>query len=101
MTALREIVALLAAALVVSAAYAQSTDASKPAKAAKQAHPGTIDFKRDMNQAWSEMRRAPAEIGKGVPAAGREAGRTFSEAGRKARDGFTGKTPPTIPDPPK
>jgi hypothetical protein len=100
MTALRAIVGLLAAALAAAAAYAQSTEVSKPAKAAKQAKP-TIDLKRDVNQAWSEMRRAPAEISKGVPAAGREAGKTFSEAGRKVRDGFTGKAPPTIPDTPK
>jgi hypothetical protein len=101
MSALRAIVALLVAPLVATAAYAQSTEASKPAKAAKQPHPGTVDLKRDANQAWSEMRKAPAEIGKGVPAAGREAGKTFREAGGKARDGFTGKAPPTIPDPPK
>jgi hypothetical protein len=101
MTALRAIVALLVAALAATAAHAQSGDASKPAKAAKQSQSRGFDPKRDVNEAWSEMRKAPAEIKKGVPAAGRDAGRTFSEAGRKARDGFTGKAPPTIPDPPK
>jgi len=36
-----------------------------------------------------------------VPAAGREAGKAFQGGWNKARDGFTGKAPPTIPDPPK
>jgi hypothetical protein len=47
------------------------------------------------------MRKAPGEISKGVPAAGREAGKAFQGGWNKARDGFTGKAPPTIPDPPK
>jgi len=101
---LRSIVALLAGALVATAANAQSTESTpKPAKAAKQAAPppGTIDLKRDAKQAWSEMRRAPQEIKKGVPAAGREARDTFKSGWNKTKDGFTGKVPPTIPDPPK
>lgn len=104
MIRIRSIVGLLASAVVATATYAQSTEsAPKPAKAAKPAapKPESIDLKRDANQAWSEMRKAPAEVKKGVSAAGRDAGKTFSEAGGKARDGFTGKAPPVIPDPPK
>ncbi len=101
---LRSIVALLAGALVATAANAQSTESTpKPAKAAKQAAPppGTIDLKRDAKQAWSEMRRTPEELRKGMNAAGRDARDTFKSGWNKARDGFTGKAPPTIPDPPK
>ena len=106
---IRSIVGLLAGTLVATTALAQSTpaqapdSASKPAKAAKQTAPRSesIDIKRDAKEAWSEMRRAPAEISKGVPAAGREAGKAFQGGWNKARDGFTGKAPPTIPDPPK
>ena len=100
----RSIAGLLAGALVATVAYAQASDsASKPAKAAKPAAPRSesIDIKRDAKQAWSEMRRVPREVGKGVPAAGREAGNAFRGGWNKARDGFTGKAPPTIPDPPK
>jgi len=106
---IRSFVGLFAGALVAAAAYAQSSAAQtpeskpKPAKAAKQAAPPpeTIDLKRDAKQAWSEMRRAPQEIKKGVPAAGREARDTFKSGWNKTKDGFTGKAPPTIPDPPK
>ncbi|HLB16810.1 MAG TPA: hypothetical protein VJM14_17925 [Burkholderiales bacterium] len=101
---LRSIVGLLAGALVAIAAYAQAPESTpRPAKAAKQAAPPpqTIDLKRDAKQAWSEMRRAPQEIKKGVPAAGREARDTFKSGWNKTKDGFTGKVPPTIPDPPK
>jgi hypothetical protein len=101
---LRSIVGLLAGALVATAANAQSTESTpKPAKAAKQTAPRSegIDIKRDAKEAWSEMRKAPGEISKGVPAAGREAGKAFQGGWNKARDGFTGKAPPTIPDPPK
>ncbi len=109
MIVIRSFVGLIVGALVAAAAYAQSSAAQtpestpKPAKAAKQAAPppATIDFKRDAKEAWSEMRRAPEEISKGVPAAGREAGKAFQGGWNKARDGFTGKAPPTIPDPPK
>lgn len=100
----RSIAGLLAGVLVATAAYAEASgSASKPAKAAKPAAQGSgnIDLKRDVNQAWSEMRRVPQEIGKGVPAAGREAGNAFKGGWNKARDGFTGKAPPMIPDPPK
>ncbi len=106
---LRSIAGLLAGSLVATAAYAQSTGAQatepvpKPAKAAKQTAPRSesIDIKRDAKEAWSEMRRIPQEIGTGVPAAGREAGKAFKGGWSKAKDGFTGKAPPTIPDPPK
>jgi hypothetical protein len=108
---IRSIVGLLAGALVASAAHAQSSATQppepkpkpKPANAAKQAAPrsDTIDIKRDARQAWSEMRRIPQEVGKGVPAAGREAGKTFQGGWNKAKEGFTGNVPPTIPDPPK
>ena len=101
---LRLIVGLLAGAFVATAAYAQAPESTpKSAKAAKQATPPSrsIDIKRDAKQAWSEMRRAPQEIKEGVPAAGREAGKAFKGGWNKAKDGFTGKAPPTIPDPPK
>lgn len=101
---LRSIVGLLAGALLATAPYAQTPESTpKPAKAAKQTAPPSqnIDIKRDAKEAWSEMRRAPEEISKGVPAAGREAGKAFQGGWNKARDGFTGKAPPTIPDPPK
>jgi hypothetical protein len=104
----RSIVGLIAGALVATAPYAQSEtrapgSAPKAAKAAKQTAPRSqsIDIKRDAKEAWSEMRRIPQEVGKGVPAAGREAGRTFAGGWNKAKEGFTGKVPPTIPDPPK
>ena len=104
----RSIVGLVAGVLVATAPYAQSgtpapESASKAAKATKQAAPRSqnIDIKRDAKQAWSEMRRIPQEVGKGVPAAGREAGRTFAGGWNKAKEGFAGKVPPTIPDPPK
>jgi hypothetical protein len=104
----RSIVGLLAGAVVATAANAQSgtqapESAPKAAKAAKQTAPPSqsIDLKRDAKEAWSEMRKAPGEISKGVPAAGREAGKAFQGGWNKARDGFTGKAPPTIPDPPK
>lgn len=108
---IRSIVGLLAAALVATAAYAEPTAAPKaqapeptpkPAKAAKQTAPrsGNIDIKRDAMEAWSEMRRAPQEIGKGVPAAGREARDTFKSGWNKTKEGFTGAAPPTIPDRP-
>ncbi len=104
----RSIVGLVAGVLVATAPYAQSgTPAPEPApKAAKAAKPTaprsqSIDIKRDVNQAWSEMRRIPQEVGKGVPAAGREAGNAFKGGWNKAKEGFTGKAPPTIPDPPK
>ncbi|MGH7646211.1 MAG: hypothetical protein ACREMR_11570 [Gemmatimonadales bacterium] len=101
---LRSIVGLLAGAVVATATHAQATESTpKPAKAAKQTAPRSesIDIKRDAKEAWSEMRRIPQEIGKGVPAAGREAGKAFQGGWNKAKDGFTGKAPPTIPDPPK
>jgi hypothetical protein len=105
MNLLRATLALLFATLAASAAHAQPTESpsrsSKPGKAPKQASTGTIDPKRDAKQAWSEMRKVPGELKKGVPAAGREAGKTFRGGWNKAKEGFTGKAPPTIPDPPK
>lgn len=109
---IRSIVGLLAGALVATAAYSEpaaapkaqaSEPAPKPAKAAKQTAPrsGNIDIKRDAKEAWSEMRRTPQELKRGVPAAGREAGNAFKGGWNKTKDGFTGKAPPTIPDPPK
>ncbi len=105
---LRSIAGLLAGAFVATAAYAQSgtpapESAPKAAKPAKKSSPPSrsIDIKRDAKEAWSEMRRVPQEVGKGVPAAGREAGQAFRGGWNKAKDGFTGKAPPTIPDPPK
>ncbi len=105
----RSIVRLFAGALVATAVYAQSSAAqtpeskAKPAAGAKQAarQPDTIDIKRDAKQAWSEMRRTPEELRKGMNAAGRDARNTFKSGWNKARAGFTGKAPPTIPDPPK
>jgi hypothetical protein len=98
MTARRAIAGLLAASLAATTAYAQSTESGAKSQPSKQQ---SIDLRRDANEAWSEMRKGAAEARKGVPAVGREAGKTFSEAGGKVRDGFTGKAPPTIPDPPK
>ena len=105
---IRSIVGLLAGTLVATTALAQSTpaqapdSASKPAKAAKQTAPRSesIDIKRDAKEAWSEIRRAPQEISKSVPAAGREARDTFKSGWNKAKEGFTGAVPPTIPDRP-
>jgi hypothetical protein len=108
---IRSIVGLLVAALVATAAYAEPTAAPKaqapettpkPAKAAKQTAPrsGDINLKRDLNEGWSEMRRAPQEIKKGVPAAGRDARDQFKSGWNKAKEGFTGAVPPTIPDRP-
>lgn len=106
---LRSIIALLAGTLVATVAHAESTAAQTPepgaksAKAAKQKAPESrsIDIKRDAKEAWAEMRKAPQGIKKGVPAAARDAGNGFKSAWNKTKDGFAGKVPPTIPDPPK
>lgn len=108
---IRSIVGLLAGALVATAAYAEPTAAPKaqaseptpkPAKAAKQTAPrsGNIDLKRDLKEGWAEMRRAPQEIKRGVPAAGREARDQLKSGWNKTKEGFTGSVPPTIPDRP-
>jgi hypothetical protein len=99
MTRIRSMALLLAAAAVATGVQAQSSQSgAKSAKAQKQQG---IDIKRDAKEAWSDMQRVPSEVSKGVSAAGRDAAKTFREAGGKVRDGFTGKAPPTIPDPPK
>jgi len=111
---IRSIVGLVAAALVATAAYAEPTaapkaqapePAPKPAKAAKSTSAQTaprsadINLKRDAKQAWSEMRRTPRAIKEGVPAAGREARDQFKSGWNKAKEGFTGSAPPTVPKP--
>ena len=58
-----------------------------------------IDIKRDAKEAWSEMRRTPAEIQKGMSAAAKDARDQFKSGWNKAKEGFTGKAPPTIPKP--
>ena len=114
MIEIRSIVGLLVAALVATAAYAEPTatpkaqasePTPKPGKAAKQAsgqtaqRSGDINLKRDLNEGWSEMRRTPQAIKEGVPAAGREARDQFKSGWNKAKEGFTGSAPPTVPKP--
>ncbi len=90
MIGIRTLVGLLAAAVVAAAAHAQPA-----AKSAKS----TVDIKRDAKEGWSEVQRTGREIKSGVPAAGRSARDQFKMHGNKAKEGFTGSPPPTIPKP--
>jgi hypothetical protein len=101
---IRPVIALAAAAAFATVAYAEPTDSAKAesrastaqsAKSAKQApakagsQPHTIDFKRDVNEAWSQMRRFPPEVKEGTQRAGREIGAGSRSFGREARDSFS------------
>ena len=94
--------AALLAATVASADPTPRTTPSQPVSAESQEggrdqpaqHPGSVSFKRDVKQAWSEAgadaRKAGHAIGDGARSFGRATRDAAVNGWRKAKDAFSG-----------